>query len=379
MEKVSERHYKSSKGSLSEPAITETLPTLDETERGGDIYEIDPLRDSRWTALVERHPRSSVFHGANWLTTLRNVYGYDPVVITTNPPGYTLTNGIVFCRIRSWLTGSRLVSVPFSDHCDPLVSNTGEFDDLLLYTRRYVDAGDWKYVEIRPACIDPGSATNFARHLTYCCHTLDLKRSADEIFRHFHKDCVQRKIRRAERENLTYEEGTSEALLRQFYRLLIVTRRRKSLPPQPIAWFHGLVATFGKNVTIRVAFHGDIPVASIVTLSHKKTITYKYGCSDLAFNKLGGMAFLFWRTIREAIANGYDTLDLGRSDSDNLGLIAFKDHWGAVSTSLTYWKYPRQRAPYLWAMQNRIIRRTISVVPNLMLEGVGKLLYKHIG
>ncbi len=71
-------------------------------------------------------------------------------------------------------------------------------------------------------------------------------------------------------------------------------------------------------------------VASILTLSHKKTIVYKCGCSDAAANKFGGMALLFWRTIQEAQENGFEDLDMGRSDTDQPGLIAFKEHWGAT-------------------------------------------------
>ena len=43
------------------------------------------------------------------------------VVYTTSPPSLPLSNGIVLCEINSWLTGRRMVSVPFSDHCEPLL------------------------------------------------------------------------------------------------------------------------------------------------------------------------------------------------------------------------------------------------------------------
>ncbi len=357
-----------------------TLPLNLELERpSATVHELDPIRDPRWKTFVDRHERSSIFHSTSWVRALRNVYGYEPVVFTTNPPGVPLTNGISFCRVRSWLTGSRLVSMPFSDHCEPLVNHSEDLNNLLLHTRKYVDKRLCKYIEIRPMLFAPGISTDFGKHLTYCFHRLDLSRNTDEIFRNFHKDCVQRKIRRAEKEKLTYEEGRSDALLQKFYRLMVAMRQRKSLPPQPLAWFRGLVAELGNDLQIRVASHGDLPVASIITLSHNKTMTYKYGCSDPAFNKLGGMALLFWRAIQEAKAGGYDELDFGRSDSDNPGLIAFKDHWGAASNSLTYWKYPRQTAEHAKVWQHQLVRRISSATPTIVLKGVGRLLYKHIG
>ena len=147
-------------------------------------------------------------------------------------------------------------------------------------------------------------------------------------------------VRRAEREGLTYEAGTSERLLASFYRLLRMTRRRHRLPPQPIAWFRNLLANLGDGISIHVASKDGEPIASMLTLSFKKTSYYKYGGSDAALHRLGGMPFLFWRVIHDARAGGFEELDLGRSDLDQPGLIAFKEHLGATSSTLTYYCYP---------------------------------------
>src|SRR6516225_1621655 len=94
-------------------------------------YTLDPLTDTRWLALLRRHPLASVFHSSEWLTALQRTYHYEPVVVTTCPPESELTNGVVFCRIQSLFTGSRWVSLPFSDHCEPLAANTAELANLL--------------------------------------------------------------------------------------------------------------------------------------------------------------------------------------------------------------------------------------------------------
>jgi CelD/BcsL family acetyltransferase involved in cellulose biosynthesis len=346
---------------------------------GVEVYETDPIREPRWSALVASHPRSSVFHSPSWLQALHSVYGYEPVVVTTCPPDAPLTNGLVFCKIHSWLTGRRLVSLPFSDHCDPLPDTANETDELLLQLSRQVDREKWKYVEIRPIAYEPSSRTGLSRGMTYLFHRLDLRPPERQLFHSFHKDCVQRKIRRAERENLTYEAGASEGLLKKFYALLVMTRRRQGLPPQPLAWFRGLIATFGKDLRIRVASKNGVPVASILTLSHKKTVIYKYGCSNAAFNPLGGTALLFWQTIQEAKHQGFEELELGRSDTDNAGLIAFKERWGASRRSISYWTYPESSPARPDSWKKTMARRVVSAAPDLALEAAGSLLYKHIG
>src|ERR1039458_473193 len=208
-------------GASSMGAATRRIPLSTELNRiPATIYELDPLQDPRWAALIESHSLASVFHSPKWLRTLQIVYGYQPVVVTTCPPGIPLTDGVVFCDVKSWLTGRRFVSLPFSDHCDPLINCAEELEDVLLHLGRNVSQKKWNYIEIRPLFWEPRSCKDYVKSGTYHFHRLDLRRSAQELFHNFHKDCVQRQIRRGERENLQYEEGTSDDLLHKFYRLL---------------------------------------------------------------------------------------------------------------------------------------------------------------
>ena len=357
-----------------------TFPIVEKVDRvAPGIYETDPLCDPRWAALVESHPRASVFHSPNWLRALRAVYGYEPVVLTSCPPSVRLTNGLVLCRINSWLTGRRLVSLPFSDHCEALVNCSDDFDEMLLHLKQSVDQNTWKYIEVRPISFVPNPRTGLDRVVTHYLHRLDLSPSIGELFRKFHKNCVQKKILRAEREQLQYEEGTSEELLQNFYRLLVMTRRRQFLPPQPLNWFRGLIAAFRKDIKIRVASKEGVAVASIITISHKKSPVYKYGCSDAAFSKFGATALLFWKTIQEAKDGGCEELDMGRSATDNVGLIAFKERWGAVGKSISYWSYPPRQVVPLSKWKRGLVRRVVSAAPDLVLKAVGGVFYKHIG
>src|SRR5438093_5776537 len=114
-------------------------------------HSFDPLEDPRWGTLVERHPNASIFHTRGWLSSLKRTYGFAPVAFTTSPAGTELRNALVMCRVRSWMTGDRLVSLPFSDHCDPLITDSDELDALVLGVDGYRMAGRWKYAEVRPA------------------------------------------------------------------------------------------------------------------------------------------------------------------------------------------------------------------------------------
>jgi len=344
-----------------------------------DLFVLDPLRDARWSELVRRHPASSVFHSTEWLAALQSAYGYENVVYTTCAPSANLTSGVVVCKVKSWITGRRLVSLPFSDHCDPLVESRAELDNLLLPLYQSVDDGKWDYCELRPIRFQPGDPSLLGQDDRYCLHMVDLRPSIDAIFRSFHKSSIQRKIRRAEREGLTCEEGNSERLLGHFYRLLIATRKRQHFPPQPIRWFRSLIASFGENLRIRIAFKDGVPIAGLLTLIHKNTVTYKYGCSDARMHPSGGVALLFWKTIQHAKAAGCEKFDLGRSDSGNKGLIAFKEHLGAIRFGLSYWRYPNRVRGHERPWKRMIVKRIVKAAPDKALVAIGTLCYRHIG
>ncbi len=344
------------------------------------IYEIDPTRDERWDEFLERHPEASIFHTRGWLEALRRTYDYKPVAFTTSPPGRPLSNGLPFCEISSWLSGRRLVSLPFSDHCQPLVESSDELTHILSYLSNRRGSSKWTYIEIRPLDAVVTSGTTFAKSKIFIFHKLSLFPSQYQIFHNFHKDCVQRKIQRAERENLAYEEGQSDSLLTKFYRLLLITRRRHGVPAQPVAWFQNLTACLGDKVKIRVASKDGQPIASIFTIRYKQRLVYKYGCSDHRLNNLGGMQLLFWRAIQEAKAGQLTEFDMGRSDCDNPGLVAFKDRWGATRSELAYLRYPMRHSHIvLEARQSLIGKYVWSHAPSGVLAFAGRALYRHMG
>ena len=348
-----------------------------------EVYRLDPLSDPRWTEFVHKSPRASVFHTRDWLYSIHRTYGYEAVVFTTSRPAEELRNGLAFCRIRSWLTGNRMVSLPFSDHCDPLVDSTEELDLLLNYLRADLESRGQRYLEIRPVngrFEKMGHDVGFFPANQYYLHRLDLRPSLNEIFQGLHKSSVQRRIQRAERAGIVCKRGRSEEVLRDFYNLLVLTRRRHHLPPQPYIWFQNLVDYMGEALQIRLAYRDTLPIAAVLTLRFRDRTYYKYGCSDIRFHNLGAMPALLWTAIQESKAVGSVEFDLGRSESQNKGLLAFKNHWSRDRAKLVYWRYPASGLlPLTEGRKLRMVRRAFSYMPNRLLAATGRLIYRHIG
>jgi hypothetical protein len=348
-----------------------------------ELYHIDPVGDPRWSEFLKKHPSASVFHSPGWLEALRRTYDYEPIAYTSSPPAGEIRDGLVFCRINSWLTGERLVSLPFSDHCEPLLGSPEEQDLFVARLQTEVKTRSLKYLEVRPingSFYRSGGLAGFRPARRYHLHTIDLRPDLHQIRRGFHRDSVLRRIRRAEQARLIEKTGRSEDLLSDFYGLLVLTRARHDLPPQPYKWFRNLIDCLDEALEIRLAYKDKTPLAAVLTLRFKDVALYKYGCSDTKYKNLGAMPLLLWRAIEYAKSTGAREFSLGRSDEGNAGLIAFKNHWTQNTTPLIYWRDPGPatlKSSEDWKI--RMAKRVFAIMPKQALAVTGRLIYRHIG
>src|SRR5262249_30685353 len=212
----------------------------------GDIIEFDPCVDARWLPFVNRHPRATVFHRVPWLEALRQTYGYRALAFGRVSSSGDLHSAVLLCEIRSWLTGNRLVSLPFSDHCEPLVENSDELRLLLTQASQQREERNWRYIEIRPVNPEYSDAAGGTQR-RFVFHRLDLRRTAEELFRKLHVDSIRRKIQKAEKSGLTIKSGRSDGLLAEFFGLHVLPRKRQLSPPHPIAWFRNVLSCLGDS------------------------------------------------------------------------------------------------------------------------------------
>jgi CelD/BcsL family acetyltransferase involved in cellulose biosynthesis len=349
------------------------------------VYVIDPLLDPRWDKFLQWHPRASIFHSSGWLRALAMTYGYRPIAYSTSGFGEPLRNAAVFCEVKSWLTGRRLVSLPFSDHCEWLVDNKEDTRSIWETLEQSMQCQHWRHIELRPLHPIGIPVWRASSEVRYSFHTLHLGPGLETIFRNFHKSSIQRKIRRAEREGLTYCEGSSEQLLNQFYGLLCITRKRHGVPAQPRQWFANLIRCVGDGIKIRVVLKDGRPVAAMITVRCKDTMVYKYGCSDKQFNRFGSNHLLFWKAIQDAKNSELACFDFGRADADQQGLITFKSRWGAVESILEYSRYSSDSSSTnmfdlrAGTWKTRAAKFVLSGLPSKIVARIGQAFYGHAG
>src|SRR5271155_2935223 len=146
------------------------------------VHTLSPLSDPRWDDLVAHHPKASIFHERAWLEALRRTYGYEPVVFTTSSPTAELKNGLLFCDVHSWLTGRRLVSLPFSDHCEPVCDSADDLNFVIRYLQATLQHQNWRYLEVRPLRQLEIETTLHHTTVPYTFHLLDLAPGLPTLF-----------------------------------------------------------------------------------------------------------------------------------------------------------------------------------------------------
>jgi hypothetical protein len=338
---------------------------------------VDPLQIEHWDELLRTHPESTTFHSQGWARVLAETYNYTPLYLVA-ADNHRLWGLLPLFEIRSWLTGKRGVSLPFTDRCSPLLSPS--FDVKTLFDAA-IDIGrtrDWKSLEIRGVC------EHFAQpSASFYQHDLDLAPSEGELFERCDA-AMRRSIRKAQRSPLQIESFNTAGSVRAYYALHQLTRQKHGLPPQPISFFENLhrsVIAFGQGKVL-LAKMGGSAVAGAIFLQFGAHSVYKFGASDERAQDLRPNNLLLWRGLLEMKALGAHTLSFGRTSLDQDGLRRFKRGFGATETPLHYVKYDYRSSAFASREADRssgLHTQFFRYCPKPFSRLIGAMLYPHVG
>jgi hypothetical protein len=359
--------------SVSHTATADPEP---DTAINGGVDRVDPTGDARWDADLAACPGATFFHGAAWAGVLKESYGFTPTYFAQRDSA-GLRSLLPLMEVDSWLTGRRGVALPFTDECPPLSAGPESFRRLHRAALDHAGTRRWKYLEFR------GGRTLFGEvpaSAAFLGHSLDLSRPEGELFAGFDSS-VRRAIRKAEQGGLTIQFSQDIEAVRAFHGLLLKTRKRHGVPPQPFHFFasihrHVLARNKGWVVLARL---GGVPVAGAMYFHFGHKVIYKYGASDEAFQHLRANNLVMWRAIARYAGEGYTLLDFGRTAMENKGLRKFKLDWGSVERRVEYARFDRREGSFVVpgeALSGWQIR-LFKVLPDWLFQWIGSALYRH--
>jgi CelD/BcsL family acetyltransferase involved in cellulose biosynthesis len=340
---------------------------------------IDPIESPPWAALVEASPTAEVFHHPRWLELLRAQYGYEITACCVRGDD-GVEAALPFARVNSRLTGKRLVSLPFSDVCSPLLSATAGLEALDTLGDALGAHAAERGLELTVHGAMPSIPGGFVSE-RFVRHELALPDDPDEAERNASKS-LRRGVTKARREGLRSERRTDAEALDAFYRLHLRTRQRLGVPTQPKRFIGRFEDLFAAGLgAVWLVLDGEEPVAAAVFLTHGNTVTYKYGASAAEALPKRPNNLLMLEAIRWSCAQGYDKFDFGRTDLDNDGLRRFKCSWGAEELPLSYTYLSREEpaAAGVPSLRERMMTKTIQRSPAVVGRLAGEMLYRHVG
>lgn len=339
---------------------------------------INPITYPGWDDLLLSTPDYSFFHSSAWAKVLFETYGYTPKYFSIIDGGRLLAL-IPVMEVNSFLTSRRGVSLPFTDYCEPVISNGIPFQSLFEHIIENGKKCGWKSLELRSnSDLLPSTLPS----LTYLGHVLDLSQSEAQVFSHF-RDSTKRNPQKAMREGVEVKIDHSLESVKEFYRLNCMTRKEHGLPPQPFHFFKKIydhVISKNLGMVVLTSF-GQENVAGAIYFHFGEKAVYKYGASNKKFQHLRANNLVMWEAIKWYCQNGYKSLCLGRTEPENQGLIQFKSGWGTTEQPINYYRYDLSKGSFVrgsskvTGLHNKIFRN----LPIPISNKIGALLYKHIG
>jgi CelD/BcsL family acetyltransferase involved in cellulose biosynthesis len=332
------------------------------------------LTDQRWLSLVESQSHATIFQHPSWARALADTYGYRAfAIVATDAAGHVYA-GLPMMEVASPLTGRRWISLPFTDHCNPVLRDDSALKDLPAALKELRRSSGIPRVELR-FCLPPHPGLQSSQ--AYTLHEVELSEDVEAVYQQIHK-MHRRNVRIAENEGVRIEWGTEQRHAHDYYALHLHTRRRQGVPIQPRRFFDQIAELLQQGLGfILLAHHEGHCVAGAVFLHWRDTLTYKYGASLPDNRKLRPNNLVMWTAIRWGCQHGFRVFDLGRTDTSNLGLREFKTRWGARETPLSYSVITTQPPKPDHNGLERFMTTAIRSSPTWVCRVTGELLYKH--
>jgi len=345
---------------------------------------VDVLRDERWAEFADRHPSALAFHQPSWIAALASGIGGEPWCPALLDGQLQIAAAWPFMLMRSRLTGTRMVCLPYCHRTGPLVDTAEQAAILMSMVLEKAESMRASWIEVRgwpsgvPVPAELESSSQFTRHVT------DLTAGRDAAWAGLEHRSTRYSIRKAERNGVTVRRAGSFEDTRIFYHLYETQRRSQALLPQPWRFIETIWRTIVDpgNGFVLIAEHKKTPVAAVLAIGHRGNLVATHSGGSGEARRLLATPLLMWKSMELACELGYQTYDFGRCHATDAGLLRFKSQLGATQLDLPYYYYPEKRG-FNTGDKSRLftagLKLTTCVASDRMLEMLGSVLYKHLG
>jgi len=347
---------------------------------------IDPSLDSRWDAFVEGHPLGCIFHHSAWKQVLVQTFGQlRPLYCIAEDDQKAIRGALPCALVSSRITGKRLVSLPFSLYCDPLVDNPETFENLKakLFSEYQAQKASFLVLRMRFSA-DSFQSDAFQDFVGYKNHILSLEPDLNELMHRFDRKCVQSHIHKAERSEVEVRTAETEDDIKIFFGLHVKTRKKFGTPPQPLRFFINMwnVLMPKGMMMVHTAWYRNKPISSLLCLKYKARVHAEYIGTNEVYRNISPNMLLMWKAIQEARRQEYRFFEFGGTSINNEGLLHFKRRWGTAEENIHHFFYPEVKgfsSDFARSGEGSVLSKCMKRLPNWLFVQAGKFAYRHLG
>lgn len=343
---------------------------------------IDPCVDQRWDEFVKDHPWGWIVHLSGWKKVLESTFphmrGHYFALIDEETD--TIKAGLPVYEVRSWLTGNRLVSIPFATLSDPLISEKEHFTTLVDEVLNYAKKINIATINIRlfQSCdIISNMGENISK--PYKTHQLQIQNDPEKTKKTFSRN-VRKIIKTFENSALTLRLSNNETDLLIFHHLYSKTRKRLGLPTQPYMLLKYLFQIYSpqNHISLLIVEIAGKPIGGLIVFKYKNRVSSEFLASEFEYRQMNTDHFLYWNAIRIACEDGYKIYDFGRTATNNSSLADFKRRWGTTEFALPQYHNPKNYKiddPPAFKLAKNLFKN----VPAPLFQALSRFCYHHLG
>lgn len=283
------------------------------------VTELTEAMHSAWDTFVENSTAGLPQHLSGWRTVLARTHGYETHYLMARQ-GETIVGVLPLFIVRSLLLGDSATTMPGG-----LCADSDEAA-LALVKRgqeiaRRAGAGRFLLHDSRRPWSAGLQTSSSHEHWV-----VDIRMGADALWQGLDGN-IRRQVRIARRQGLRVEIDRSGRLLEPFYEVLCRFTHQMGTPVFGRDFLEHIVETFPGGFNIAVVYKGRAPIGGYFQLQLGRCVYGTWGASLREYLELRPVYLAYWEILHNAVENGYNFLDMGRSPAGS-NASKFKGQWG---------------------------------------------------
>jgi FemAB-related protein (PEP-CTERM system-associated) len=285
-----------------------------------------------WDRFVDGVPGGTFFHRAAWAGVIERAFGHATHYACVEQDG-AITGVLPLARVRTWLFGDRLVSVPFCVYGGPLAVDAESHAALVAHAEallKRTGAGALEFRHMQEPAWPLGAAWQAGPGL-YATFRKSIEADHERNMK-----AIPRKQRAVVRKGI--QNGLTSVVSQDagvLHRVYAESVRNLGTPVLPRRYFGVLLEAFSQDADIVTVVDQDRAIASVMNFYFRDEVLPYYGGGTVEARSRAGNDFMYWEVMRRAADRGCRLFDFGRSKVGS-GSFAFKHNWGFQEQKLRY-------------------------------------------